>query len=157
MTVSVALEKRMRREHVGPVDYDASSHVVTATAAVLHVEPRTRAQEQALFLLTHWGYGSAVAVVHEALLAREPERVAGPVFYLACQSMAFALFPTIGGTPPPWRWRRDLLVTSLGQHVVYAVGVAATSAVLRRRREARRQAEDDQPRTPATSSNVGRK
>lgn len=134
MTATMALEKRMRRTHEGPVDYDASSHVVTATATVLHVQPRTRTQRLALFLLTHWGYGSAVALLHETMRARKPERVAGPAFYLACQAMAFTLFPSIGGTPPPWRWRRDLLLTSLGQHAVYAVTVAGTSAALRRRR-----------------------
>jgi hypothetical protein len=42
--------------------------------------------------------------------------------------MACAMFPILGDTPPPWRWRNDVIVTSAGQHLVYA---ATTTAVLR--------------------------
>jgi hypothetical protein len=44
--------------------------------------------------------------------------------------MAFAcmMFPALGDTPPPWRWRNDVIVTSAFQHLVYA---AITTAVLR--------------------------
>ena len=41
------------------------------------------------------------------------------------------LFPLLGHTPPPWRWPRGYLVTSLGTHVVYAVVVATVDDRLR--------------------------
>ena len=125
MTATTELEKRMRPQLDHPVDYDASRHVSVAVGTVLRHPPRTEAAEQAYFLLAHWGYGSAVALGYAALRTRLPERAAAPVFYAGCQLMAFALFPTIGGTGPPWRWRRDVLMTSLAQHVVYVATVAA--------------------------------
>ena len=36
MTLTLWLEKRARRGLTRPVDYDASSHVVTAASTVLH-------------------------------------------------------------------------------------------------------------------------
>jgi hypothetical protein len=42
----------------------------------------------------------------------------------------FSLFPLLGKTPPPWRWPRDVLATSLGTHAAYVAGVALTNAAL---------------------------
>ncbi|MGN6609899.1 MAG: hypothetical protein ACTHMS_23170 [Jatrophihabitans sp.] len=130
MTATLWAEQAARRRlspgFTGVVDYDASPHVVQAAAAVLHRMPRTPAGRQALFLLVHWGYGSAVALGHPAA-----QRLAGGerrgdlAFYAACQAMALTLFPTLGGTPPPWAWRRSVLVSSFVQHAVYAGVVAA--------------------------------
>lgn len=134
MTGTLKAEQVARRRSPGPVDYDASPHVVTAAASVLHYRPRTRAGRTALFLLVHWGYGSAVGAGYPALRATLGDAPrAAAVFYLGCQSMAMTLFPTLGGTPPPWRWRRDILLSSLVQHAVYAVTVSATDEVLSRR------------------------
>lgn len=121
-----------------PVDYDASEHVVTAAAAVLRHRPQTRRGNRALFLLVHWGYGSAVGIGYLALLSQirrngtdEDARIrATTLFYLLCQSMAMTLFPTLGGTPPPWRWHRRILISSLAQHAVYAATVAAVATAI---------------------------
>jgi hypothetical protein len=131
MTISLKLEQLARRRSPGPVDYDASDHVVTAAAAAVRYQPRTRAGRSALFLLVHWGYGSAVAAVFPALrhgLRSRPK--AAVVFYVGCQAMAMTLFPTLGGTPPPWRWRRSVLVSSLAQHALYAATVCAADKML---------------------------
>lgn len=118
------------------LDYDDSEHVVTAASTVLGSvlgwRPRTPAERTALFALVHWGYGSAVGVGHEGLrglVGREPAAVLA--FYLGCQVMALGLFPVLGDTPVPWRWRRDLLVTSIVQHGIYAGVVAAVNAAAR--------------------------
>jgi hypothetical protein len=126
MTVSLKIEQAARRHPHGPVDYDASTHVVTAAAAVLRHIPRTRAGRTALFLLVHWGYGSAVGAAYPVLtrLLRSRSRAAA-VFYLGCQAMAMTLFPTLGGTPPPWRWRRAVLLSSFAQHALYTATVCA--------------------------------
>jgi hypothetical protein len=124
MTGTLWLERRLRRNLDRPVDYDASSHVVTAASNALRVHPRTDRQKHLLFLLVHWGYGSAVGIGHRLLRDALPnEAAATGVFYAGCQTMAFALFPTLGDTPPPWRWRRDMLASSLAQHGVYALVV----------------------------------
>lgn len=118
------------------VDYDDSDHVVVAATAItrhLGWDPRTPAQRRALFLLTHWGYGSAVGAAHAGLRRGLGEPTAAAMFFTACQVMALGLFPVLGDTPVPWRWERRLLVTSFAQHVVYALGVAAADAALARR------------------------
>ncbi|MET3808374.1 hypothetical protein ABIB25_005403 [Nakamurella sp. UYEF19] len=127
MTATLWAERRLRRNLTRPVDYDASSHVVTAAATVLHWSPATDRQRRGLFLLVHWGYGSATGMLFPVLRrATGNPRVAAIVFYLSCQTMAMVLFSTAGKTPPPWRWRTDTLASSLAQHAVYAVTVAAT-------------------------------
>jgi len=136
MTLTTALEERWRRHPGDFVDYDVSSHVVTAAATVLRIDEGGPARREGLFLLTHWGYGSAMAVGLEATrraLPRASGTVQAAVFGLGCQGLAFTLFPTIGATPPPWRWRRDVLATSITQHLVYVVTVAGVAALLRRR------------------------
>ncbi|PZS27950.1 MAG: hypothetical protein DLM58_17985 [Pseudonocardiales bacterium] len=131
MTVSLKIEQIARRRSDGPVDYDASDHVVTAAATVLRHNPRTPAGRIALFQLVHWGYGSAVAAAYPVLRHRLRSRPrAAAVFYLACQTMAMTLFPTLGGTPPPWRWRRTVLLSSFAQHALYAATVCATDNAL---------------------------
>jgi uncharacterized membrane protein YagU involved in acid resistance len=44
----------------------------------------------------------------------------------------FSLFPLLGRTPPPWRWPRDVMATSIGTHFVYVATVAVVDAGLRR-------------------------
>jgi hypothetical protein len=128
MTSTLWLERRARRddeEFTSFVDYDASPHVVIAASKVIRHRPSTDAGEKALFLLVHWGYGSVVAVLYDVIRARvRDQRVATLLFLPACQAMAFVLFPVLGETPPPWRWRPNLLISSIGQHTIYAVTVA---------------------------------
>jgi hypothetical protein len=126
MTLALRAERRLRSPGRSVIDYDASGHVTTAAARVLRVDPRTARERKALFLLVHWGYGSATGNLRW-LTARlpGPAWVPGVAFYAACQTMAMTMFPTLGGTPPPWRWRRDLLASSLAVHAVYAAVVEA--------------------------------
>ena len=150
-----------RRHGIAPadideiLDYDDSEHVVIAASTLLrHVigwAPRSPRGCQALFWLVHWGYGSVVGAGHVALqhsprrsrrsvegstptgeLGRGGEPAADLAFFVGCQVMAFALFPVLGDTPPPWRWGRRLLVTSLVQHAIYAGTVAATNTATAR-------------------------
>ena len=140
MTATLKLEQLARRRSRGgaagdaasdePVDYDASEHVVTAAAAVLRHRPATQGGSEAMFLLVHWGYGSAVGIEYVELLRRHGAARATAEFYVLCQAMAMTLFPTLGGTPPPWRWPRRILISSLCQHAIYAIAVAVTSRCL---------------------------
>ncbi|RLV50808.1 hypothetical protein D9V37_02300 [Nocardioides mangrovicus] len=124
MTTTTALEKRLRSTQDLPVDYDATDHVVDAASTVLGYRPRSEAGARALFLLTHWGYGSAMAIAHRLLVRRLGRPGAAGAFFAGVQTMAFVLFPVAGDTPPPSRWRRDVLASSVAQHLVYAVAVA---------------------------------
>lgn len=136
MTVSARARRTLyaRRRGIPPeritevLDYDDSEHVVVAASAVVRAvtgrAPSTPRGRRALSLLTHWGYGSAVAAAHPLLRRRLGPSAAGTVFLAGCQAMAFGLFPLLGDTPPPWRWTRGQLVTSLAQHALYASTVA---------------------------------
>jgi hypothetical protein len=137
MTTTTEIQKRIRRHEDIPVDYDATKHVVTAASAVVRFEPRSHGQATALFLVAHWGYGSAVAIGHRALLRRTSRPEAAVVFFAGCQAMAFVLLPVLGGTPPPWRWRRDILVSSLAHHVVYVAAVVLADSKLASATDAR--------------------
>lgn len=148
-TGAMALAARFRREAYARrqgitvpeideiLDYDDSEHVVVAASRLLHTvvgwAPRTERGRHALFWVVHWGYGSFVGAGHLVLqraLGREP--LPGLVFFAATQTMALGLFPVLGDTPPPWRWRRDLLRTSFVQHGIYAGGVAAANTLTAR-------------------------
>ena len=137
MTLTLWGERRARRHLNGPVDYDASYHVVTAASTVLHWTPKTGTQRRALFLLVHWGYGSAVGLAYPPLRKALPnDTAATAVFYAGCQTMAMTLFPTLGGTPPPWRWKPSILLSSLAQHAVYAATVSIAARRFQPRRDA---------------------
>ena len=43
-----------------------------------------------------------------------------------------SLFPLLGRTPPSWRWRPDVLATSIATHVCYVAAVAVADDGIRR-------------------------
>lgn len=128
MTATTRLEATLRRTDQ-PVNYDASDHVVTAVATVLRHQPHGDGERRAMQLLGHWGYGTGLAAAYPLLRTALPGRGAAALFVLS-QAVAFTMFPAIGGTPPPWRWRPDVLASSLAQHAIYAAAVAAADRVL---------------------------
>jgi uncharacterized membrane protein YagU involved in acid resistance len=71
-----------------------------------------------------WGYGSAFGLWHVLLRRRLPEPWASLAFGATLMSATFSLFPLLGKTPPPWKWRRDVLATSLATHAAYVVTAA---------------------------------
>jgi hypothetical protein len=134
MSAALAAETALRPNSNGPVDYDASDHVVIAACrAVGRRPPSDDRAKRRIFAAVHWGYGSAVALAYEPL-----RRTAGTdaraalVFYVGCQGMALALFPTLGGTPPPWRWKPELLLSSFTVHALYVGTVVVVSRAARR-------------------------
>src|SRR4051794_7915488 len=126
MSLSETLHHALRPRAPRPIDYDVSEHVPMAVARLLHLHPRSGGEERALFLLAHLGYGSAFGVVAEAL-AWTPTTSARQTFafFAATEGLALVLFPLLGGTPPPWRWRGEVLAAGLLQHAVYAVAVSS--------------------------------
>ena len=145
MTTSAHLNRvrYARRHDIAPseideiLDYDDSEYVVIAASTLLRGvvgrAPASAEGRRVLFLVVHWGYGSAVGIAHAALrrwVVGEP--LAGSLFFVGCQTMCLTLFPVLGGTPVPWRWQRSVMATSLGQHVLYSAVVAATAAGFRR-------------------------
>ena len=136
----------------GPVDFDASNHVVTAATAVLRRTPRTRAGRSALFLLVHWGYGSAVA----RRLSRLVRAAAQP---LAGHRRVLPGLPDHGddAVPDP-RWHGPALAVAT-QHpgeLAPAAPVVRPDGVRRRRRAVRHRARRDRAARRERSGRDGR-
>jgi hypothetical protein len=79
-----------------------------------------------------WGYGSAFGLWHGLLRRQIAEPWATVAFGATLMTATLTLFPLLGGTPPPWRWPRGFLATSLATHTIYAVTVGVVDDGLSR-------------------------
>ncbi len=118
--------------HVG-LDYDDSGVPGRIAANLLHLPELSDRQAGQLTLAIRWSYGSVFGVAHVLLRSRLPEPAATTVFGTALMSMTFSMFPLLGKTPPPWKWRGDELVTSVATHFAYITTAAVVDDVLRGR------------------------
>jgi hypothetical protein len=114
----------------GPADYDDSLVPGQIVAGILHLPSVTDREEEDLGLALRWSYGSAFGIWHGLLRRRLSEPAASLVFGSTLMSMTFTMFPLLGRTPPPWRWPRGYLATSVTTHVAYVVAVAAVDSRL---------------------------
>ena len=135
LTLAYAAERRLRRNHPAQLDYDDSLVPGQIVASVMHLPHVTAREERDLGLILRWGYGSAFGLWHGVLRRQLPEPWASVAFGSTLMTATFSLFPLLGRTPPPWRWRPDVLATSLGTHAAYVCAIAVVDdAVLRRYR-----------------------
>jgi hypothetical protein len=124
LTLAYATERRIRRRHRGQLDYDDSLVPGQIVASIMHLPHVTDREENELGLTLRWGYGSVFGIWHGILHRKFPEPVAGGLFGATLMSATLTLFPLLGRTPPPWRWPKDVMATSIGTHVAYVVAVA---------------------------------
>lgn len=113
------------------LDYDDSVVPGQIVASILHIHDVTDRQAGELTIGLRWVYGSAFGVAHVWLRKRIPEPVASLVFGSALMTMTFSAFPLLGGTPPPWKWPTDVLVSSVGSHVAYISAAGLVDDALR--------------------------
>jgi len=132
MTLAYASERRLRKDHKGPLDYDDSLVPGQIVATVMHLPHVTDREDRDLGLLLRWSYGSAFGLLHGKLRRAIGEPWASAVFGGTLITATMTLFPLLGRTPPPWRWSPDMLATSLGTHAAYVAGVAAVDDAVRR-------------------------
>ena len=125
MNASYWAERRIRRNVEGPLDYDDSNVPVLVAAKILRQSDLSDEASFRLGLAVHWGYGSLFGVGLCPSVRRFGPVGATAVYWSGMMVMACAMFPVLGDTPPPWRWRNDVIVTSVVQHVVYAATAAA--------------------------------
>lgn len=133
LTTAYAVERRIRRSRQS-LDYDDSlvpGQIVVSILNLSHVSGR---EEDALGLALRWGYGSAFGLWHGILRTQMSEPWATILFEATLMTATLTMFPLLGRTPPPWRWPRGYLATSLATHTVYAVTVGRTDDRLRRAR-----------------------
>jgi hypothetical protein len=132
LTLSYAAERRLRRGHRGPLDYDDSLVPGQIVASIMHLPHVTAREDEDLGLLLRWGYGSAFGLWHGLLHRRIREPWASAIFGGTLMSATFSLFPLLGRTPPPWRWPADVMATCLGTHAAYVSAVASADDGVRR-------------------------
>jgi hypothetical protein len=125
LTLSYAAERRLRRRHVGQLDYDDSLVPGQIVASIMHLPHVTARDERDLGLILRWSYGSAFGLWHGTLRRLLPEPWASAAFGGTLMSATLTLFPLLGHTPVPWRWPADVMATSVGTHVAYVAAVAA--------------------------------
>jgi hypothetical protein len=133
MTLAYAAERRLRPGVRGPLDYDDSLVPGEIVAMVMHLPHVTAREDRDLGLALRWSYGSAFGLLHGALRRTVGEPWASAAFGGTLMTATMTLFPLLGRTPPPWRWRPGVVATSVGTHVVYVAAVAAVDDGIRRR------------------------
>jgi len=133
MTLAYAGERRLRPGVRGSLDYDDSLVPGEIVAMIMHLPHVTARGDRDLGLALRWSYGSAFGLLHGALRRRIGEPWASAAFGCTLMTATLSLFPLLGRTPPPWRWRPAVLATSLGTHVVYVAAVAAVDDGIRAR------------------------
>jgi len=132
MTLTYAAERRLRKHHRGPLDYDDSLVPGQIVASIMHLPHVTAREDRELGLLLRWSYGSVFGLWHGTLRRMVGEPWASLGFGATLMTATLTLFPLLGRTPPPWRWPADVMATSIGTHVAYVSAVAAVDDGLRR-------------------------
>src|SRR3954464_7500688 len=128
MTLAYASERRLRKSHRGPLDYDDSLVPGQIVATVMHLPHVTDREDRDLGLLLRWSYGSAFGLWHGVLRRTVGEPWASLAFGTTLMTATLTLFPLLGRTPPPWRWPPDVMATSIATHVAYVAAVATVHA-----------------------------
>jgi hypothetical protein len=122
--MALTTRAQARLEHrERPIDYDDSLVVIELlerwTSLRLAKEP-----EAVVNQVIRFGYGSATGLIRHAIEGRV-RRPAVVLFSIMWGSEAVILC-SVGAAPPPWRWKRRVLLTSLAQHIVYAAATDIT-------------------------------
>jgi hypothetical protein len=144
MNLGYWAERRIRRNADGPLDYDDTNVPALIAAKILRQSDLSDDASFRLGLVVHWGYGSVFGLGAVPLNRRFGPAGATAIYWGGMMVMACGMFPVLGGTPPPWRWRNDVIVTSAFQHLVYAgTATAVLRGLTRAQRDAGRAAADD--------------
>src|SRR3954447_16673516 len=135
LTLAYALERRFRPRVTGPLDYDDGLVPGEIVAGIIPRPHVTAREDRALDLVLRWSYGSAFGLLHGVLRRSVGEPWASVGFGGTLMTATLTMFPLLGRTPPPWRWRPDVMATSLATHACYVGAVAAVDdQILRRTR-----------------------
>jgi len=131
LTLAYSVERRLRGDPPGPLDYDDSLVPGRIVANILHLHHVTASEKDELGMALRWSYGSAFGLWHGMLRRRLNEPAATAAFAATLMSATFTMFPLLGRTPPPSRWPRGYLATCLATHVAYAATVGVVDDRLR--------------------------
>jgi len=132
LSLPYVVERRMRRNHKGPLDYDDSLVPGQIVVSILHLPHVTKREDRDIGWALRWSYGSAFGLWHGLLRRKVGEPWATAIFGGTLMSATFSMFPLLGRTPPPWRWPPDVMATCLGTHAAYVTAVTAVDDRVRR-------------------------
>ena len=132
LSLAYVVERRMRRNHKGPLDYDDSLVPGQIVVSILHLPHVTKREDRDIGWALRWSYGSAFGLWHGLLRRKVGEPWATAIFGGTLMSATFSMFPLLGRTPPPWRWPPDVMATCLGTHAAYVTAVTAVDDRVRR-------------------------
>jgi hypothetical protein len=124
LTLAYSIDRRLRHTR-DSLDYDDSLVPGEIVVSILHLPHVTARDENEIGLLLRWSYGSVFGLWHGLLRRRLREPAASLAFGATLMSATLTLFPLLGRTPPPWRWPRGYLATSLATHAAYVLAAAA--------------------------------
>lgn len=130
LTLSYTVERRLKGEPPGSLDYDDSLVPGQIVCSVLNIEHVTPREEGDLGMLLRWTYGSMFGLWHGLLRRRTREPWASLEFGATLMTATLTMFPLLGRTPPPWRWPRGYLATCVATHAAYVGAVAAVDGSL---------------------------
>jgi hypothetical protein len=124
LSLCYELGHRSSRRPRGPLDYDDSVVPGRIVVSILNLHNVTNREKNDLGLALRWSYGSVFGLWHGILRRRSGEPRATAIFAGTLMSATLTMFPLLGRTPPPWRWPRGYLTTSLLTHAAYVAAVA---------------------------------
>lgn len=128
---TTTLLQRLLAGWTGPVDYD-DSHVAVDLVERWTPLALSGTTERVANQVLRFGYGASAGLTRHLMEGRV--RHPGLALFASTWGGEVVMLRILGLAPPPWRWPRRLLLTSLAQHAIYA---AATDRAYRRIRDGR--------------------
>lgn len=113
------------------LDYDDSMVPGQIIANLLRLDQPTHTEIKIIALSLRWTYGSAFGLAHVLLRNRIREPYATMIFGGTLMAVATVAFPSLGGTPVPWRWPVDVQANSIISHTAYIVTASVVDNMLR--------------------------
>jgi hypothetical protein len=113
------------------LDYDDSVVPGQIVANLLNLPKPSDREAGAITLGLRWSYGTAFGIAHVLLRNTVREPRATLIFGTALMTVTSVGFPVLGGTPPPWKWPADVLISAGGSHGAYIVTAAVVDNLLR--------------------------
>lgn len=125
LSLAYVIERKLRPQHHGPLDYDDSLVPGQIVASIMHLPHVTAREDRDLGWALRWSYGSAFGLWHGLLRRRFGEPRASVIFFGTLMTATLTLFPAFGRTPPPSKWPPDVRATCVLTHAAYVGAVAA--------------------------------
>ena len=97
MTLTYALERHLRPNRRGPLDYDDSPVPGQILASMMRVHDASSREVRYLGIILRWGYGSAFGIGHGALRRTVAEPWSTAIFAGTIMSSVLTPFPSSEG------------------------------------------------------------